>query len=467
MSNEVTELTRQSSLAEFLKKETKLSNQNIYAHNHSYIPMERWYTLIAGFSGNFVRESFHKYDIRENQIVLDPFVGTGTSTLISMFEGIKSIGIDINPFNNLVAKVKTSYDIDHVLLKQYSNQLREKLSPLAKGEHEFVWEEVPVIKIKNHLANIWKSRKASKNREDESVPQMPHLEKWMSPRVLNRVVELKNVIRNTEINSQSVVDFFNVAFASILLKVSNMQLAGPKICYQRKKGKRILCIDAPVITLFLDKLETMVNDLQHFDKKQKLPSPKLMLGDVRNLESLIDEEIDFAITSPPYLNEVDYLDNTRLELYFLNFVKNDEDIRQLKESMIRANSKYLFNTNRDYPDNIPNLDIFNKILTLCDEIKKEWEKHNWGWDHPRLTAEYFIDMYKHLRGMKEHLQPNAHYLIIVGDSAIDKVLVPTDEILAKIALEIGFSKADVSSFRTRSCSRHGVCLRESLITLTN
>lgn len=426
--------------------------------------MEGWYTLVAGFSGNFVRESLHKNHIKKGQVVLDPFVGTGTSALISMHEGMQAIGVDINPFNNLVARVKTNYKIDIGLLREHFNQIEKKLENSNKTN--YIFEEVPIIELKNHLSNIWANRKILQNKEGD-LPPMPHLQKWMSPNILQKVMKVKRTIKSLDSNSQDIIDFLNVAVASILLKVSNMQLNGPKISYRRKKGKRILCIDAPVETLFLKKIEMMINDLQLMGKQQEYITPKLLLADVRKIDTYVKEKADFAITSPPYLNEVDYLDNTRLELYFLDFVKNDEMLKSLKENMIRANSKYLFNTNRDYPNNIPKLDEFTHIISICEDIKKEWSKHKWGWDHPRLTAEYFIDMYQHLKRMKKILQPGARYLIIVGDSAIDKVFVPTDEILAKIALELGFTQAEVTPFRSRGCSRHGIALQESLITLKN
>jgi hypothetical protein len=54
---------------------------------------------------------------------------------------------------------------------------------------------------------------------------------------------------------------------------------------------------------------------------------------------------------------------------------------------------------------------------------------------------------------------------VIGNSAIDKVLVPTDDILARIAGEIGFSAVTVTPFRARGSSRHDVPLRESIVTL--
>ncbi len=74
-------------------------------------------------------------------------------------------------------------------------------------------------------------------------------------------------------------------------------------------------------------------------------------------------------------------------------------------------------------------------------------------------------MTSHFSNMYRVLKDGAPYLMVVGDSAINKILVPTDEILARIAKEVGFSKAQVFPFRERGSSRHNLNLRESLISM--
>lgn len=206
----------------------------------------------------------------------------------------------------------------------------------------------------------------------------------------------------------------------------------------------------------------MVSDIKHFNNYE-WPKQIVKLGDSRRVCDYYQVKADLAITSPPYLNEVDYIENTRLELYFLNLIKSEKDMRYLKEHLIRANTKYLFSSNKDYPNNLPTIDSFSKILDYCNKIETEWSKRKWGWDHPRLVAEYFADMTLHLKGMRKLLKDGTHYVVMVGDSAIDGVHVPTDVLLAEIGKDVGFSDASTTPFRWRSSSRHKTKLRESII----
>lgn len=129
-------------------------------------------------------------------------------------------------------------------------------------------------------------------------------------------------------------DLARLALAAILLPCSNLELAGPKVRYRRRNGKRVLCIDGPVISSFLLKLGTMCDALGCLPRPSAKARP-VLLG-ARAVNSVAGgSSLAGAITSPPYLNEVDYLDNTRLELYFLDFVKDADELRRLKQQMLR------------------------------------------------------------------------------------------------------------------------------------
>src|SRR5208282_5436570 len=49
-----------------------------------------------------------RLDVQKDQIILDPFCGTGTTLVESMKRGIASVGIDASPFSCFVSRVKTN-----------------------------------------------------------------------------------------------------------------------------------------------------------------------------------------------------------------------------------------------------------------------------------------------------------------------------------------------------------------------
>ena len=69
-------------------------------------PIHRWFTYPAGYSYKLVHAKFKEYDLNGDSCVLDPFLGSGTTTLASMAHGINSVGVEAHNFVANVARIK-------------------------------------------------------------------------------------------------------------------------------------------------------------------------------------------------------------------------------------------------------------------------------------------------------------------------------------------------------------------------
>jgi len=65
-----------------------------------------WYNYYAGYSVAFVRDILHLLHLPEGAQILDPWNGSGTTTVVAHEQGYKAIGFDINPALVLVAKAR-------------------------------------------------------------------------------------------------------------------------------------------------------------------------------------------------------------------------------------------------------------------------------------------------------------------------------------------------------------------------
>ena len=66
-----------------------------------------FYRYPARFSPEFVKESILSLSL-EDDVVLDTFMGGGTTIVESLANGRRAIGIDINPLAHFITKVKTT-----------------------------------------------------------------------------------------------------------------------------------------------------------------------------------------------------------------------------------------------------------------------------------------------------------------------------------------------------------------------
>ena len=59
-------------------------------------PVDSWYRYYAGYSAGFV-EQVLKESAPTARLVLDPWNGTGTTTVVAASKRVAAIGFDVNP----------------------------------------------------------------------------------------------------------------------------------------------------------------------------------------------------------------------------------------------------------------------------------------------------------------------------------------------------------------------------------
>ncbi len=104
-------------------------------------PIHRWFTYPAGFSYRLVEQKLREYGLDNTSWVVDPFVGTGTTSIVAKLQDVNSIGVEAHPFVHWVAKVELfwSYDL-HNLAQDIERVIDEADS--SKGDIDC---EVPAL----------------------------------------------------------------------------------------------------------------------------------------------------------------------------------------------------------------------------------------------------------------------------------------------------------------------------------
>ena len=134
---------------------SKYKNLVNFKHNLT-LPRHRWFNIKEGYSAKLVQEIFKETGIKKEDIVLDPFSGSGTTILESSVMGVKSIGIEVNPFlfylSNIKSKKKAA-SFDEVF-KSFSKNLtskKSKLPILSISEKLFGKQINDVLRAKNAI----------------------------------------------------------------------------------------------------------------------------------------------------------------------------------------------------------------------------------------------------------------------------------------------------------------------------
>ena len=246
---------------------------------------------------------------------------------------------------------------------------------------------------------------------------------------------------------------------ALVNSIGNLRF-GPEVGVGKKKQ------DAPVIALWLAEVRRMAADIAGVNG-QAYPDCRIHLADSRSLRQVVaPQSIDAVITSPPYPNEKDYTRTTRLELVVLGFIKDKQELRALKKTLIRSNTRGVYKADRDDAW-VADHDEIQGIADAIEDRRIELNKTS-GFErmYPRVTRLYFGGMARHLAEMRTVLRPGAMLAYVVGDQASYlQVLIQTGRLLADIAGSLGYEVVRIDLFRTRFATATQMELREEVVVL--
>lgn len=411
-------------------------------------PVYRWFTYPAGFSYKAVEYSIQSEGLHPGDTVYDPFMGTGTTNLAAKTMGINSYGVEAHPFVFPIAKCKLNWDINP----------------------DIVWDHLD--QIKRIIAADTTSEEQSDILNKNEFPEL--VVKCYLPRTLHELHVIRDYILN--IQDADVRLFLKVALISTLREVSIAATGWPYIAPNKIK---ITSLSKDGIGSYAKAVEKMLEDLAsiRFTSEQSLSTHILIHGDSRSTVGQIpDESIDHIFTSPPYLNNFDYADRTRLEMYFMGDAKNWGDIcASVRTKLItsattqinRSDSKYTFR--EDFINDCPEEYAF--LREAVEELGRRRLTKGGKKSYDLLVVGYMNDLYLILKDCFRVLRPGSTAKFILGDSAPYGVHIPTDELIGKIGVRVGFTEYSIEELRTRgdkwkeNPQRHNVKLRETIVIL--
>lgn len=379
--------------------------------------IHRWYPYIEGFSGSFVREALKELKT-PNGPVLDPFGGCGTTSLECCLNGIDSYSVDVSPFMVFVSTVKTTLKLNlSILLRE-----RDSIITLMRGNQNGI-------------------------KPDKIISPLFAEMSYFSPKIFYKIACLKSFIRN--VSDYKVRNLFLLALSSILVSVSNLKRA-PDLKFRDKP-----LLNENVDELFFAKVDQFYHDLKVIQRKPK-GQTHVIHNSAKNITALgksFNGSFSCIITSPPYLNGTNYCRNTKLEMWILDYIRTDKDLKSFRHASISASINTTFLTQIEPTVNV-------HVRKLVEELKKD------AYDNriPVMANNYFADMKSTLFEMYRLLAKKGSVAIVIGDSMFGGVHVPTDILLREIAEEIGFNCFDFRIVRERK-SRSGCRLQETIIYL--
>lgn len=394
-----------------------------------------WYRFVLSFPPHLVSDYIERFGLDENNRILDPFCGTGTTIVECKKQGVEAIGVESHPMLHFAGNVKTNWLVNSKELLEHAQKIAfaasQKLNNCQTASRCFALEE---------------------NRQKllltDSISEIP-LRKTLA------LIESINELKDEEFQS-----YEKLALAKALVySIGNLRF-GPEVGVGKQK------MDVPVFDLWLAEVEAIAQDLESLQPMANNES-NIFRADSREFIGVLEpESIDACITSPPYPNEKDYTRTTRLETVLLGFISDKAELQLLKKGLLRSNTRTVYKGDNDcewIKDN-------SEIKTLAAEIEAkriELGKTS-GFEklYSRVVELYFGGMTRHLANLRPFLRRGAKLAYVVGDQAsFFRIPIRTGKLLANIADSLGYEVVDIELFRSRLSTATKENLREECVIL--
>ncbi|HLY76846.1 MAG TPA: DNA methyltransferase [Thermoplasmata archaeon] len=387
-------------------------------------PVHRWWPYVQGYSAEFVADVIGREGLAPGSTVLDPFTGSGTTLVEARRAGHRALGYELMPPAALAARVKIRFEMDPERLTELGDRILRNARSRRPGPRPFLRET----------------------------------SRQFLPRTLARLTRLRDAL---PVGENPLTEAGRLAFGRTLVPVSRLHRS-PCLGYGRA--------DADVFrdpwSEFKRAVAEMADDLHALQatRSEWGPPGQVWQRDARTLD-LPPRSVDLALTSPPYVNGMDYVNNYKLDLAWLGYAGSYTDLRRLRESMVACD-----NLGREAVR--PHLQMGDVgdpwLREILGQIRSNVErKQSYRRDDAHgVVKRYFSDLRPVLAAVFRLLRPGGRFRLVVGDSLLAGTYVPGDLLTARLGAEVGFRIESVDVARRRwSGQRRNFPLRETIVTL--
>lgn len=396
------------------------------------LPVHRWFRYSAGFSAEWVKSVVRKELSLAKGKVLDPFAGSGTVPIACDEVAVESVGLESHPLIYQVAKAKLAWTASRSTFKL----MAEGIVAAAKHAHP----------------------------RRLRCPKL--LKTCFSPESLESLDRIGWAVEACRDDSQTWRLCW-LAFVSIIRACSHAGTAQWQYVLPKKSKARV----AEPFEAYSNQVRMFSRDMA--DIQGRIPRSRAVIlpADARSCDGVADASVDLVVTSPPYANNYDYADATRLELVVLGEIEGWGELQSvIRNRLVRSCSQHvaadrvlyerLLSTEQLAP-------IRAQLEDVCAKLSVEKQKHGGKKAYDAMVAAYFLDLAEVWRSLRRVCKKGSRLAFVVGDSAPYGVYVPVEELLGQLAIHAGFTGWAFEKWRDRNLKwknrKHRVPLKEGVL----
>ncbi|MCW5590479.1 MAG: DNA modification methylase [Burkholderiales bacterium] len=417
---------------EFAAKDELRSARSGTFTDNMKLPIHRWFRYSAGFSAEWAEDLIRSHAQGRHIQVLDPFAGSGTTLLAAEAAGVSSVGYESHPFVSRIARAKLH------------------------------WNAVTPEGLTDAIVDLVNRARADKGRSAPNAS--PLLNKCFTNDSLASLIRLRDCFLTSPPRDAPLRELVWLSLTAILRSCSHVGTAQWQYVLPNKKKASTV---EPFQALMM-KAADISQDITFAKNSGFSTSAEVLDQDARLPSSLPPNSIDLIVTSPPYPNNYDYADATRLEMTFWGEIESWGDLQgAVRRHIIRSCSQHSAAERLDLDDLLARPEVApirNGLAAVCRELEVVRLTKGGRKTYHTMIAAYFLDLANVFNCLRAVCKKGSRLCFVIGDSAPYGVHAPADQWLGQLAQAAGFKSFSFEKLRDRNIKwknrKHRVPLQE-------
>ncbi|SFV15432.1 hypothetical protein [Pseudoduganella namucuonensis] len=352
------------------------------------------------------------HDLPEGSVVLDPMSGSGTVVRQAAQMGHSSIGVDMDPLAVLMSRVWTT-PIDDEVIEKVSQSLIKEALELDGSKIELPWIDHDAET--KEFVDFWFGME-----QQADLRKLAFVLHQFDKRKFSRL-------------KHAAADVVRVALSRIIVTKEQ----GASLARDTSHSRPHKVAEKSDFNVMDGLSRSLTQVRNRLIENPPVGNTRIILGDARSLKQVGSESVDAVLTSPPYLNAIDYLRGHRMSLVWLGHQLGD--LRSIRSNSIGA-------------ERAP-----NKPLTQSkfEQIQRAMcADHDLPKRYVSMIERYSEDVYRMVAQISRVTRIGGHATFVVGNSCLKGTFIQNSAGVAAAATMLGLREINTFERELPTKSRY-------------